>query len=65
MAEKKRWIQAIGMKKGALTAQAAKEGKSPMTFAAEHKHDPGTTGKRSRLALTLRGFRHALRGKRK
>jgi hypothetical protein len=44
------------MKKGALTAQAKKAGESPMEFASEHEHAPGKTGKRARLALTLRGL---------
>lgn len=39
---------------GALTAQAKRAGESPMEFAREHAHDTGTTGKRARLALTLR-----------
>jgi hypothetical protein len=57
MAEK--WISGAIKHPGALTAQAKREGKSPMAFAREHAHDPGTTGKRARLALTLRGFHHA------
>lgn len=43
---------------GALTAQAHKVGESPMEFAAEHKGDSGTTGRRARLALTLRKLAH-------
>lgn len=39
---------------GALTRQAKASGESPMQFAQEHKGDSGTTGKRARLALTLR-----------
>lgn len=41
---------------GALTRQAKKAGESPMAFAQAHKHDSGVTGKRARLAITLRGF---------
>ncbi len=52
----KKWIdKAIG-KEGSLTRQAKAVGESPMAFAAEHKGDVGTTGKRARLALTLQGF---------
>lgn len=39
---------------GALTRSAKAAGKSPMEFAREHQHDSGTTGKRARLAMTLR-----------
>lgn len=52
-----KWIQKMHMKKGALTASAKKVGESPMKFASEHKHDSGTTGKRARLALVLRGLK--------
>jgi len=50
----KKWISKAIKHPGALTAQAKKAGKSPMAFAREHQHDTGTTGKRARLALTLR-----------
>ncbi len=53
---RRKWIQAMHMKKGAMTAQAKKAGMSPMAFAHEHEHDKGTTGRRARLALTLRGL---------
>lgn len=43
---------------GALTAQAKSAGESPMEFAEEHKHSSGTTGRRARLALTLRKMHH-------
>lgn len=39
---------------GALTKSAKAVGESPMEFAEEHKGDSGTTGRRSRFALTLR-----------
>ena len=39
---------------GALTRQAKKAGQSPMAFAASHQDSPGVTGKRARLAMTLR-----------
>lgn len=46
------------MKKGSFTAQADKAGKSVSVMAQAHKHDSGTTGKRARLALVLKGLRH-------
>ncbi len=52
----KHFIQGAIKHPGALTAEADKEGESPMTFAAEHKHDSGKTGQRARFALTLRGL---------
>lgn len=54
----KHWIKGAIKHPGALTAQAKKEGESPMQFAAEHKNDSGKTGQRSRLALTLRKMKH-------
>lgn len=54
----KKWIAKAIKHPGALTAQAKKAGESPMEFAEKHKHDSGTTGKRARLAITLRGMRH-------
>ncbi len=53
---RRKWIQAMHMKKGALTKQAKAAGESPMEFAREHKGAKGTTGRRARLALTLRGL---------
>ena len=52
----KHWIQGAIKHPGALTAEASKEGETPMEFAAEHKHDSGKTGARSRFALVLRGL---------
>lgn len=49
-----KWIQKAIKKPGALTRSAKAVGKSPMEFAREHKGDSGKTGKRARLALTLR-----------
>lgn len=54
---KKKWISKAIKHPGALTAQAKAAGKSPMAFAEEHKGDSGVTGKRARLALTLRKMR--------
>lgn len=52
MAEK--FIQAMHMKKGAFKKQAKAAGKGTMEYAQEEKNAPGKTGKRARLALTLR-----------
>jgi hypothetical protein len=49
----KHFIQSAIRHPGALTAQAKKAGETPMEFARQHQHDSGTTGRRSRLALTL------------
>lgn len=38
---------------GAATAAAKAEGLTVRQWALKHQHDPGTTGKRARLALTL------------
>lgn len=54
---KKNWIAGAIKKPGALTRSAKKAGESPMKFAEEHKGDSGKTGKRARLAITLRGLR--------
>lgn len=58
MAKKKKWIQGAIEHKGALKAEAKKAGESTREFAEAHKHDSGTTGNRSRLALTLMGMNH-------
>ena len=50
----KHWIKGAIKHPGALTAAAHRAGMSPMAYAEKHKHDSGTTGRRSRLALTLR-----------
>ena len=55
----KNFIQGAIKHPGALTKKANKAGESPMTFAAEHKHDSGQTGKQARFALVLRGLRNA------
>ena len=57
MAEK--WIAGAIKHPGALTKKAHAAGESPMGFARSHKGSVGTTGKQSRLALTLRGLHHA------
>ncbi len=48
------WIQGAIKKPGAFTAQAKKAGKSVGEYAQEEKSASGTTGKRARLAITLR-----------
>ena len=57
MAEK--WIQKIGMKKGALRKQLGVKGDKPIP---EKKLDkaakaPGKLGQRARLAVTLKGMK--------
>lgn len=56
----KKWIQAIGMKKGALHKEmgvpAGKKIPEAKLEAAAKK--PGKLGKRARLAETLKGLRH-------
>jgi hypothetical protein len=42
---------------GALTRKAKAAGKSPMAFARANKGAKGRTGRQSRLAITLAGFR--------
>lgn len=54
----KHWISGAIKHKGALTRKAKAAGQSPMTFAHEHEHDSGTTGRQARLAVTLRGMHH-------
>lgn len=51
---RKKFISKAIKHPGALTAQAKAAGQSPMAFASQHASDSGTTGKRARLALTLR-----------
>lgn len=52
-----KWISGAIKHPGALSRAAKAVGKSPMEYAREHAHDSGTTGKRSRLALTLSKMR--------
>lgn len=49
-----KWIAKAIKHPGAATAAAKKEGKSVAAWAQEHKGDSGTTGRRARLAITLR-----------
>jgi len=57
---KKKWIQAMHMKKGALHEElhvpiGEKIPKAKLEKAAHHK---GIEGKRARLAITLEGLHH-------
>lgn len=54
----KKWIQKAHLKEGAFTKQAEAAGKTVHEMAEAHKDDPGTTGKRARLALTFEGMAH-------
>jgi len=54
MAKKKNWIKGAIKHPGALTKKAKSAGMSPMSYAQKNKGAKGTTGKQSRLALTLR-----------
>jgi hypothetical protein len=56
--KKKNWIAGAIKHPGSLRSAASKSGESTKQFASEHKSDSGKTGKRSRLALTLMGFKH-------
>jgi len=59
MADKPRkWIQGAIKHPGASTAAAKAEGISLTEWIAKHYHDKGVTGRRARLARTLRGFHH-------
>lgn len=53
------WIKGAIKHPGAMTAAAKKEGVSNSSYEQEHKGDSGTSGKRARLALVLKGLRKA------
>jgi len=46
------------IKEGAMTAAAKREGVSNSAYEQEHKGDSGTAGKRARLALTMKSWKH-------
>ena len=46
------------IKEGAMTAAAKREGVSNSVYEDEHKGDSGTSGKRARLALAMKGWKH-------
>ena len=56
---KKRWIQTIHIRKGALHRQLGIPigEKIPVSLLHEVEHEPGKLGHRARLALTLRRLR--------
>lgn len=56
MAGTQNFIQGAIKHPGAATAAAKAEGLSVHEWAEKHKGDPGTTGRRARLALTLEGM---------
>ena len=51
------WIQGAIKHPGSFSAAAKRAGMSTRAFAQKHKHDPGTLGRRARLALTLMKMR--------
>lgn len=53
----KHWIAGAIRHPGAMTAAAKREGVSNAAYEQEHKGDKGTSGKRARLALALKGLR--------
>ena len=53
------WIAGAIKKPGSFTKQAKAAGESVGAYAKEKKHAGGTTGKRARLAIILKGLRHA------
>jgi hypothetical protein len=50
------FIQSAVKHPGAATAAAKAEGLTVRAWAEKHQHDPGVTGQRARLALTLEGI---------
>ncbi len=53
------WIAGAIKHPGAMTAAAKREGVSNSTYESEHKGDSGKSGQRARLALSLKGLKHA------
>jgi len=51
------WIQSAIKRPGALTKKARAAGQSVMAFARRHRQEGGTTGRQSRLAITLSKLR--------
>lgn len=54
----KKWIAGAVSHPGAETEAAKRAGMSVHAYAEKHKHDPGTAGKRARLALTFEAMHH-------
>jgi len=46
------------IKEGAMTAAAKREGVTNSEYEQEHKHSPGLAGKRARLAIAMKGWKH-------
>lgn len=57
-----KWIKGAIKHPGALTRKAKAAGESTSTFAREHAHSKGTTGKQARLAITLSHLRKGKSG---
>ena len=53
------WIAGAIKHPGSFTKQAKKAGESVSKFAHEKEHAGGVTGRRARLALTLKGLQKA------
>ena len=54
---KRKWIKKAIKHPGALTRKAKAAGMSVMAYARAHRKSKGTTGKQSRLAITLSKLR--------
>lgn len=57
MSDKKKWIQDIHLKKGAMTEAAKHEHVSNSKYEQEHKHDSGKSGQRARFAIIMSHLR--------
>ncbi len=55
------WIQGAIKHPGVFSAAAKRAGMSTAAFAQRHKNDPGTLGRRARLAITLMKMRRKKR----
>jgi hypothetical protein len=54
-----KWMASAVKHPGSLTAEAHKQGESPMEFAREHYHSKGKVGQKARFAV------NAQKGRRK
>jgi hypothetical protein len=54
----KHWVHGAIKRPGALTRKAKAAGETVAEFSQKHKHDSGRTGDQSRLAITMRKFKH-------
>lgn len=48
----------FSIKEGAMTAAAKREGVSNSQYEQEHKGDSGKAGRRARLALAMKSWKH-------